>query len=406
MERHCPVDCVVSLWGGWNDCSASCGPGTQNRTRGIQVNAAHGGSSCEVLGDVRSCNLGTCAVDCVNEWTLWSECSKTCGTGTQSRSPVIITPHEGQGQACPAAEERLCNPQVCPTVGPTPSPTPPPTPEFAPTPRPTPEPSSAAPILTIQGNDHVVLEASPVNGLQTHYYHDAGARCVDSVDGDISGRVAVSSAAYPDLATPGQYALCYDCKNKKGTAATQVCREILVRDTSCPTCTVTGEVTETIEASFPYHDAGAVCTDALHPGVALPVTTVGAVDTTQVGTYVISYSTQDAAGNYNDGECSGSATYTRTITVIDTLKPVIGLHLGGKLINHGAGGSSQASGRHYGAENPAVASLLSQQLMAVVEPSQPAALLGAGVVMASAALVLLVWSRQRRRRGASIDAEL
>ena len=137
------------------------------------------------------------------------------------------------------------------------------------------------------------------------------------------------------------------------------------------------------------------------------------MDTTKVGVYTISYRTQDAAGNFNDGPCSGSATYTRTITVVDTLKPVIGLHLGGKLINHGSGGSSQAQGRHFGLSNPAVASLLSrhpsflsQQLMAVVEPTQPVALLAAGAVMASGALVLLVWSRRQHRRGVPIDAEL
>ena len=37
--EDCPVDCVMSQWTGWQQCSTTCGNGQQHRTREATVGA-------------------------------------------------------------------------------------------------------------------------------------------------------------------------------------------------------------------------------------------------------------------------------------------------------------------------------------------------------------------------------
>ena len=46
-------------------------------------------------------------------WTNWSECSKSCGTGTQKRVCTNPTPMHG-GAECKREAARDCNMQGCP----------------------------------------------------------------------------------------------------------------------------------------------------------------------------------------------------------------------------------------------------------------------------------------------------
>ena len=57
-------------------------------------------------------------VDCVwGEFGEWTECSATCGTGSQSRTRTIETPAQNGGVACSGAEmeTRDCNTETCPS---------------------------------------------------------------------------------------------------------------------------------------------------------------------------------------------------------------------------------------------------------------------------------------------------
>ncbi len=114
-----PVDCVVSAWSSFSSCSAACGGGTQTRTRTVITPAANGGAACPVLEESQACNGFPCPVDCVvSDWSEWGTCSATCGGGTQTRTRTVITPAAYGGAPCPAMSDyQSCNTQACENPG-------------------------------------------------------------------------------------------------------------------------------------------------------------------------------------------------------------------------------------------------------------------------------------------------
>ena len=66
--------------------------------------------------------------------------------------------------------------------------------------------------------------------------------------------------------------------------------------------------------------------------------------------YHVIYRAKDSSGNWNDEDCLGKAEYIRTVHVVDTLKPVIALHYGSKLVH---AGSADDVATHNGVVNPA-----------------------------------------------------
>eukprot|EP01012_Entosiphon_sulcatum_P049574 TRINITY_DN6820_c0_g1_i5.p1 TRINITY_DN6820_c0_g1~~TRINITY_DN6820_c0_g1_i5.p1 ORF type:complete len:1020 (+),score=28.13 TRINITY_DN6820_c0_g1_i5:698-3757(+) len=115
---HCPVDCVVGLWSEWTTCSHACGGGKRTRTRAVQIDAAYGGLACPPLSESEACNPTPCPVDCqVSEWGPWNQCSAPCAGGTRSRERVINVQPAFGGNPCPALlEYEGCNEQACPDV--------------------------------------------------------------------------------------------------------------------------------------------------------------------------------------------------------------------------------------------------------------------------------------------------
>merc|ERR1711968_5148 len=191
------------------------------------------------------------------------------------------------------------------------------------------------PIIQILGSDVMTLEATHQGN-----YIDDGATCSDQVDGVISQNVEVSGDVV-NLSKVGTYTITYNCKDSANNAAPAAQRTVVVAQTSCPRCHVFGQDEINHEASFPYADAGAACSDVIDGTTTTKCYTTNAasadtavscegstlVDVETTGTYTIQYRSTNTVGLWNDGtNCRGGPiSYYRTVVVMDTLRPVISL---------------------------------------------------------------------------------
>ena len=110
-----PVDCVV-VPAGFSACSASCGGGTQTEILTVLTPAANGGAACRAPA-TQACNTQSCQIDCqVSDWSAFGDCSASCGGGIQTQTRTILVPAANGGTACPAlTNTQACNTQVCVT---------------------------------------------------------------------------------------------------------------------------------------------------------------------------------------------------------------------------------------------------------------------------------------------------
>jgi hypothetical protein len=84
-------------------------------------------------------------------------------------------------------------------------------------------------------------------------------------------------------------------------------------DTTAPTVSLNGDATVTLTVGDSWSDPGATATDDVDGDISSNIQVAGSVDTGTAGTYTLTYSVTDAAGN------TGSAT--RTVTVEDVAAP-------------------------------------------------------------------------------------
>jgi len=111
-------DCEVSQWLPDSDCSVTCGGGSQRLTRQVIDSPGPGGMPCPPLATRESCNAQPCPSDCrVSAWSGWSMCSALCGGGVRTRSRHIVESARFHGEPCPMENiaSELCNARPCDT---------------------------------------------------------------------------------------------------------------------------------------------------------------------------------------------------------------------------------------------------------------------------------------------------
>jgi hypothetical protein len=116
--QPCPIDCVLTQWTGWSECSASCSMGQQTRSRDVETAMDHGGEECETgREETQSCKTVECPIHCkFGEWTPWSTCDAACGPGSQTRTrgESIAAQHGGLPCEGENAEVQDCEDAPCP----------------------------------------------------------------------------------------------------------------------------------------------------------------------------------------------------------------------------------------------------------------------------------------------------
>lgn len=111
------VNCDVGSWSDWSECTAECNGGHKLRSRQVTTVSSPGGATCPALSESRECNTEGCvAIDCsLSEWTEFNNCTAKCAGGHQVRSRTIVDEAKHNGVTCGSlTEQRACNTEACP----------------------------------------------------------------------------------------------------------------------------------------------------------------------------------------------------------------------------------------------------------------------------------------------------
>ncbi len=158
-----------------------------------------------------------------------------------------------------------------------------------------------------------LIGANPLTVECHTSFTDPGATASDNCAGNLTSAITVTGSVNANAV--GTYTLTYNVSDPSGNAATPVTRTVNVVDTTPPTITLNGANPMTVECHSVFTDPGATASDSC--AGSLTITKSGSVDTSTPGNYTITYSAIDPSSN--------TQTITRTVKVMDTVKPTIAL---------------------------------------------------------------------------------
>lgn len=148
-----------------------------------------------------------------------------------------------------------------------------------------------APVITLKGGTSVLVPLGQA-------YQEEGYTAVDDVDGDITDQV---------VRTETESKITYTVTDSSGNK-TEVVRTIFFEDTQAPVITLLGEEKIQIKTGDVFEDPGFTASDNLDGDLTAQVTVEGSVYSGMGGTYTLTYTVSDAAGN--------KTTVTRTVEVV------------------------------------------------------------------------------------------
>lgn len=115
--QPCPVNCAMSAWRPWTTCSVTCALGSRTRFRTVDTHANYGGIACPTdVAQKEVCfQKRHCPINChVSHWGGWNTCSEKCGGGVQTRTRKIVQAPMYDGILCPTLKaEQNCNTHPC-----------------------------------------------------------------------------------------------------------------------------------------------------------------------------------------------------------------------------------------------------------------------------------------------------
>ncbi|MFL2594248.1 MAG: beta strand repeat-containing protein [Flavobacteriaceae bacterium] len=169
------------------------------------------------------------------------------------------------------------------------------------------------PILSLLGSTPVIIELGQA-------YSDAGASASDNYDDNTSISAAITTSGAVDNTAVGSYTLTYGVSDTSNNQANPISRTVVVEDNTSPVITLLGTSTITVEVGNSYIDPGVVGTDNYDNDSAITaaITSSGSVDTSTLGSYLVTYTVSDNSGN-------AATPVSRTVQVVDSTKPSINL---------------------------------------------------------------------------------
>ncbi|MBI3234712.1 MAG: DUF5011 domain-containing protein [Bacteroidetes bacterium] len=169
-------------------------------------------------------------------------------------------------------------------------------------------PDQIPPVITLNGLSIDSVEQGKV-------YKDPGAKAWDDVD----GFVKVTIVNTINSAQRGTYRIDYQAQDLAGNMSNIISRWVVVKpDNTGPTIALNGDSIVYVEVFNQYKELGATAYDSVYGQInSSSIFISGAVDTSIIGTYNISYSVCDSLNN-----CS---VRNRKVVVGDTTRPIIKL---------------------------------------------------------------------------------
>ena len=141
------------------------------------------------------------------------------------------------------------------------------------------------PMLVISGKEKEVASSLEL-------FQEPGFRAEDNYDGDISANVNTKLEKISDNIYKKIY-LVTDSSGNIGTAE----RTIEIKDIVPPVISLKGTEVENIYVGGTYNESGFTATDDLDGDISNKVLIEGSVDTSKVGSYIITYTAKDNSGN-------------------------------------------------------------------------------------------------------------
>ena len=169
------------------------------------------------------------------------------------------------------------------------------------------DPDGTAPVIQLIGDSEITINVGDS-------FTDPGATAMDDIDGDISANIVVTGTV--NINVPGTYTIVYSVEDSSGNTSS-VERIVNVVDNVPPVITIIGDNPFVLREGDNFTDPGATAADNIDGDITAQIVVTGSVNGNAVGTYVLTYTVSDVAGN--------EVSETRNVNVISDNPPVITL---------------------------------------------------------------------------------